>query len=56
MPRRRVLTEAQLESLLALPVTEADLLRHWTLSDDDLVAIGRRRLSPIRRSCRRGAS
>jgi TnpA family transposase len=43
MPRRRALTEAQLESLLALPVTEADLLRHWTLSDDDLVAIGRRR-------------
>src|SRR5215217_4696890 len=43
MPRRRALTAAQLESLLALPVTEADLLRHWTLSDDDLVAIGRRR-------------
>src|SRR3954471_7580642 len=43
MPRRRALTEAQLESLLALPVTEADLLRHWTLSEDDLVAIGRRR-------------
>src|SRR3954454_1311325 len=29
MPRRRVLTEAQLENLLALPTTEADLVRHW---------------------------
>jgi TnpA family transposase len=43
MPRRRALTEAQLESLLALPVTEADLVRHWTLSDDDLAVVGRRR-------------
>ena len=30
MPRRRALTEAQLESLLALPVIEADLVRQWT--------------------------
>ena len=31
MPRRRVLTGAQLESLLALPTTEDDLVRQWTL-------------------------
>jgi TnpA family transposase len=43
MPRRRALTEAQLESLLALPVTEADLVRHWTLGDDDLILVDRRR-------------
>jgi TnpA family transposase len=43
MPRRRALTTAQLESLLALPVTEADLVRHWTLGDDDLALVGRRR-------------
>jgi hypothetical protein len=43
MPRRRALTKAQLESLLALPVTEADLLRYWTLGDDDLAIVGRRR-------------
>ena len=43
MPRRRALTEAQLESLLALPVTEADLVRHWTLGDDDLAVVDRRR-------------
>ena len=34
MPRRRALTEAQLENLLALPTAEADLVRHWTLGDD----------------------
>ena len=43
MPRRRALTKAQLESLLALPVTEADLVRHWTLGDDDLTLVDRRR-------------
>lgn len=43
MPRRRVLTDAQLESLLALPRTEPDLIRHWTLDAADLAAIARRR-------------
>jgi TnpA family transposase len=43
MPRRRALTEAQLENLLALPVIEADLIRHWTLADADLAVIERRR-------------
>jgi TnpA family transposase len=43
MPRRRALTEAHLTSLLSLPVAEPDLVRHWTLSSADLVAIGRRR-------------
>lgn len=43
MPRRRVLTKAQLEGLLALPVTEADLVRHRTLGDNDLALVGRRR-------------
>jgi TnpA family transposase len=43
MPRRRVLTGAQLESLLALPATEDDLVRQWTLSGDDLATVGRRR-------------
>jgi len=43
MPRRRALTEAQLESLLALPTTEADLVRHWTLDRADLAAVDRRR-------------
>src|SRR4051812_2793810 len=43
MPRRRVLTSTQLEALLALPLTEPDLVRHWTLSTADLAAIRRRR-------------
>jgi hypothetical protein len=43
MPRRRVLTDAQLASLLALPRDETDLVRHYTLSRADLDAIDRRR-------------
>ena len=43
MPRRRALTEAQLDALLALPTDDAVLVRHWTLSAEDLAAIGRRR-------------
>jgi hypothetical protein len=43
MPSRRALTKSQLENLFALPAAEADLTRHWTLSDADLAAIGRRR-------------
>src|SRR5215210_7244628 len=43
MPRRRVLTEAQLETLFALPTTEAGLALHWTLSPADHAAIQGRR-------------
>src|SRR3954447_7477757 len=43
MPRRRALTEAQLENLLALPIAEPDLVQHWTLSDTDFAAIDQRR-------------
>jgi hypothetical protein len=42
MPRRRVLTDAQVASLVALPVDEPPLVRHWTLDDVDLAAIERR--------------
>ena len=43
MPRRRVLTDAQLETLLALPTAEPLLVRYYTLSHADLELIGRRR-------------
>lgn len=43
MPRRSVLTAAQRASLLALPEDEADLVRFWTLSADDLRLIVSRR-------------
>ncbi len=43
MPRRHALTEAQLETLLALPAAEPDLIRHWTLGAADLAVIERRR-------------
>lgn len=43
MPRRRALTEAQLETLFALPTAEPDLIRHWTLDRSDLAVVERRR-------------
>ena len=46
MPRRRAVVREQLEELLALPVAEPELIRHWTLSVADLAAIERRRGDP----------
>ena len=43
MPRRRVLTDTELEKLFALPTSEADLALYWTLSQTDLSIIQRRR-------------
>jgi TnpA family transposase len=43
MPRRRVLTDKQLEELLALPASEPVLIQHWTLNPTDLEEIDRRR-------------
>jgi TnpA family transposase len=45
MPRRQILTDRQRSSLLDLPTESAALLHHYTLSDDDLEQIGRRRQS-----------
>ena len=46
MARRRVLTDEQLEELLALAASEPVLIRHWTLSPADLAAVERRRGDP----------
>ena len=43
MARRTVLTSRQRSALFALPQREADLLRHYTLSDEDRVVCGRGR-------------
>jgi len=43
MPRRHVITDAQFDRLLALPTGEADLIQHYTLSQEDLDVIARRR-------------
>ena len=40
MARRTVLTGRQRSALFSLPQREADLLRHYTLSDEDLQNIG----------------
>jgi TnpA family transposase len=43
MPRRVTLTDRQREALLHLPVDQGELLRHYTLSDEDLGHIRQRR-------------
>lgn len=43
MPRRAILTPADRQNLLALPETEAELIRHYTFSETDLTLIRLRR-------------
>ena len=43
MPRRSILSAVERESLLALPDTKDDLIRHYTFSDSDLSIIRQRR-------------
>lgn len=43
MPRRNILTERQRAALLYLPTDEPSLLKHYTLSDEDLEHINQRR-------------
>ena len=43
MPRRHILTERQRAGLFDLPTLEAELLRHYTLADDDIEHIRNRR-------------
>ena len=43
MPRRSILSAAERASLLALPDTEDELIRHYTFSEVDLSLIGQRR-------------
>lgn len=41
MPRRSILSAAERESLLALPDTKDELIRHYTFSESDLSIIRR---------------
>ena len=43
MPRRSILSVAERDSLLALPATQDELIRHYTLSETDLLIIGQHR-------------
>src|SRR3546814_15737611 len=43
MPRRVTLTDRQRDALLHLPVDQGELLRHYTLSDEDLGHLRQRR-------------
>ena len=48
MPRRSILSAAERESLLALPDTKGELIRHYTFSETDLSIIQQRRGSANR--------
>ena len=48
MPRRSILSAAERESLLALPDTKDELIRHYTFSESDLSIIRQRRGSANR--------
>lgn len=43
MPRRRLLTEAERDSLLAIPADEVELIRLTTFSDQDISLINQHR-------------
>lgn len=43
MPRRSILSAAERGSLLALPDTQDELIRHYTFSEPDLSLIRQRR-------------
>ena len=43
MPRRTILTEGQRDALFGLPTDEPTLLRHYVLSDEDMVHVHKRR-------------
>ncbi len=43
MPRRMILTDAERQNFLALPIDDDTLIRHWCLDDDDRHLIETRR-------------
>jgi TnpA family transposase len=43
MPRRAIIDRARLDALLALPDGEADVVRHYTLTAEELAHVARRR-------------
>ena len=43
MPRRSILSVAERESLLSLPTSQDDLIRHYSLNESDLSLIRQRR-------------
>jgi hypothetical protein len=52
MPCRSILSAAERDSLLALPGTKDELIRHYTLSESDLSLIRQRRGSANRLGCK----
>jgi hypothetical protein len=48
MPRRSLLTDAQRHRFWLPPAEERDLVRHYTLAEEDLALVNRRRRAPNR--------
>ena len=43
MPRRSILSATERDSLLEMPTSKEDLIRHYTFDETDLSIIGQRR-------------
>jgi hypothetical protein len=43
MPRRTIIDRARLDAMLALPHGEAEIIRHFTLTAEELTHVARRR-------------
>jgi TnpA family transposase len=48
MPRRSVLTDLEVQELLAFPVSPEEIVKHYTLSEEDIVLIRQHRGEPQR--------
>lgn len=55
MPRRSILSAAERESLLALPDTKDELIRHYTFSESDLSITVKPSMTACCSTCRRSA-
>ena len=51
MPRRSILSATERESLLALPDTKDELIRHYTFNETDLSVIRKRHRETIGLRC-----
>ena len=48
MPRRSVLTDAEIQELFAFPKSPEGIVQHYTLSEEDVVVIRQHRGDPQR--------
>lgn len=56
MPRRIVINRSRLDAMLALPTSEAEIIRHYTLSAEERALVTRRRRAHNRLALRLAVS